>query len=422
MKKFFVFRKALLLTIFASVLFIIAACGNGDAASGESVELTFVRIGSDQAETDHWRGVIDRFEAENENIRILYDNAAIGEPMETMITTMFAGGMGPDIIGHGILSVAARVAAGHYMPITDFFREWEGRYDITPSLLANGYYQGEIYGLAYSATPFLFAYRRDMLEEAGLDGPPRTWDELMEYAELLTQRDANGNITIAGFAFPMTAGNFVEFDVFVFGNNGRFFYEDELMMNTPDKVEAFEFLIPLVNNFNMPFSAGDINPFITGTAAMTLINNVALRPMLDNPEFEGLIGVALPPYNSNNPLADPMTFSGSNMFFVGTDTNHPELAFSFIEFALSVDEVLNRAYELNIPVTRNSTEPEFFEMDEMNIVRTRAVANGIGMPRVTWSPTFQRLRNEMVQEILFGGADIQDTLDRVQAEIEREMD
>ena len=412
-------RKFFLLLCMIMIGLATSAC-NRDAEE-EIVELTFVRIGSDQAETDHWRGVIERFEAENDNIRISYDNAAIGEPMETMLTTMFAGGMGPDIIGHGILSVANRVEAGHYIPITHFFEEWEGRDDILPSLLANGYYRGEVFGLAYSATPFIFAYRRDLLEEAGLPGPPRTWDELAKYAEILTQRDANGNITVAGFAFPMTAGNFVDFDVFVFGNGGRFFYEDRLMMNTPDKFEAFEFLIPLVNNFNLPFSAGDVNPFIMGSASMTLINNVALHPMLNNPDFDGLVGIAMPPYNSNNPNARPMTFSGSNMFFIGRDSRHPDLAFSFIEFALSVDEVLGRAQELNIPVTRSSAAEAFIAMDEMNAIRAQAVANGIGMPRVVWSATFQRVRNEMVQEILYGGADIQAILDRAQEELEREM-
>ena len=413
-------RRLFLLCCMIFVGLAVTACNRG-GGSGDVVELTFVRIGSDQAETDHWRGVIDRFEAENENIRILYDNAAIGEPMETLLTTMFNAGMGPDIIGHGILSVAARVDAGHYIPITNFFNEWEGRDDILPSLLANGYYRSEVFGLAYSATPFVFAYRRDLLEEAGLEGPPRTWDELAMYAIMLTQRDANNNITVAGFTFPMTAGNFVEFDVFAFGNGGRFFYNDQLMMNTPDKLEAFQFLIPLVNNFNLPFSAGDVNPFIMGSSAMTLINNVALHPMLNNPEFDGLVGIAMPPYNANNPNARQMTFSGSNMFFIGRDSQHPDKAFSFIEHALSVDEVLNRAREINIPVTRASAADAFIEMDEMNAVRAQAVANGIGMPRVTWSATFQRVRNEMVQEILFGGADIQATLDRAQEELEREM-
>ena len=413
-------RKFFLLACMIFVGLAVTAC-NRDSGSDEIVELTFVRIGSDQAETDHWRGVIERFEAENENIRILYDNAAIGEPMETMLTTMFAANMGPDIIGHGILSVAARVEAGHYVPITDFFNNWEGRDDLLPSLLANGYYRGEVYGLAYSATPFVFAYRRDLLEQAGLPGPPRTWDELREYAEILTQRDSAGNITVAGFAFPRDAGNFVDFDVFVFGNGGRFFYNDRLMMNTPDKYEAFSFLIPLVNNFNLPFSAGDVNPFIMGSAAMTLINNVALHPMLNNPDFDGLVGIAMPPYNANNPNARQMTFSGSNMFFIGRDSQHPDKAFSFIEFALSVDEVLNRAREINIPVTRASAADAFIEMDEMNAIRAQAVANGIGMPRVTWSATFQRVRNEMVQEILYGGGDIQAVLDRAQEELEREM-
>ena len=52
----------------------------------DTVTLTFLRIGNDTPEADYWKSLIKEFEAKNQNIKIQYDDAAIGEPMETKLT------------------------------------------------------------------------------------------------------------------------------------------------------------------------------------------------------------------------------------------------------------------------------------------------------------------------------------------------
>jgi len=386
--------------------------------STDPITLTFLRIGNDAPEADYWKTLIKEFEGRNVNIKIQYDDAAIGEPMETKLNTLFAGGAGPDIIGHGILSVANRVEAEHYAPITDYFSKWEGKDDIMESVLANGTYKDQIYGLAYSTTPFVFAYRKDMFSEAGLDPekPPKTWDELKDYSKRLTKKEGE-RITRAGFAFPMAAGNFVEFDVFVFGNGGKYFDDSNTpIINTPEKAEAFEFLQSFISEVNLPYNSNEVNPFIKGNAAMTLINNVALRPILADPELKDKIGVAVPPSNTTK-----ATFSGCNMLFIGSDCKNKDAAWKFIEAALTKEQVMERSKKLNIPVTRNSLLEEFAKLDPYNAVRAECVQVGIGMPRTTWSPRFQTLRNEMVQKVLYSKASIQDALDEAQNKLMEEI-
>lgn len=392
-----------------------SSTADNSTTSGEPIELSFVRIGNDQGEADYWKDLIKRYEEKYTNVKIKYDDAAIGEPMETKLTTMFAGNAGPDLIGHGIMSVASRVEAGHYIPITEQFNKWDGKDDIMPSVLANGTYNDEIYGIAYSTTPFIFAYRKDLLESAGYDKAPETWEQLAEYAQKLTVKNGD-KIETAGFAFPSASGNFVEYDVFAFGNGGRY-YDDagNITLNTPDKVEAFEFLRTLVNDYNLPYNSNEVNPFITGNAAMTLINNVALKPMLDNPEFADKIGIAVPPSNKTQ-----ATFSGCNMLFVGRDCKNVDEAFDFIEMSASKEDILKRSKDLNIPVVRQSAVADFIAQDPMNEVRAKCVEIGIGMPLKIWAPAFQRIRNELVQNVLYTDVDIETALADAQAQLESE--
>jgi len=421
-------KKFLAIILAALMLFMMFAGCNAEtktddastttSADSEEITLKFIRIGNDAAEGDYWKGLIDEFNEANEGITVEYDEAAIGEAMETKLNTAFAAGLGQDIIGHGIMSVAARAEAGHYMDITEYFNNWEGKDDIMPAVLANGTYNDKIYGLAYSTTPFVFAYRTDLFEQAGLDpnAPPKTWDELKEYALKLTQKDGD-KITVAGFAFPMTSGNFVEFDIFAFGNDSLYYDEaGNPTIDTPEKLEAFEFLSSFLADVNLPYNSNEVNPFLNGNAAMTVINNVALTPMLNNEEYAGKVAIATPPNNGTE-----ANFCGCNMLFIGGNCQNPDEAFKFIETALSADEVLNRAKVLSIPVTRTSQVDAFVELDPMNEVRAKCVEIGIGMPRTTWAASFQKIRNDMVQQVLYSKSSPADALANAQAQLEADI-
>lgn len=383
-----------LTAILLTLLLLLSA-----ASALADTELSFLRIGTDAAERDYWTWVIEDFEAQNPGVTVAYDEAAIGSDMDTKLNTLFAAGCGPDVIGHGILSVAQRAEMGQYQAIDSYFDAWEGKDDLLPSVLANGTYKDHVYGLGYSVTPYVFAYRKDLLEQAGLE-VPTTWQELAETARALTQKDENGEVTFSGFCFPMTGGNLVELDVFVFGNGGAWMDDaSNPTMTGEEKVEALTYLQELLPDVNMTYSSSETNPFVKGLAAMTLINNVGLTTMMSDPEYEGKVGIALPPANEG---CEQATFSGCNMLFIGGDSTHPDEAFSFISHVLSAESTLKRAEMTSIPVTLASLSEEYAQMDPWNQARLDCVAGGTGMPRATWATQFQTIRNNLVQSVLFG--------------------
>ena len=410
MKRFYVLCAAALCACFLS------ACTN-EPAAGKDVTLSFLRLGNDEAERVFWSEVISLYEEANPGVKIEYDEAAIGDDMDVKLTSLFAANDGPDVVGHGIMSVASRVEAGHYTDISEYFGTWEGKDDIFPQLLDLGSYNGKLYGLAYMPAPYVFAYRTDLLEEAGYERPPETWAELDEYARALTVTE-NGLVTRAGFAFPASAGNFVEYDVFCYGNGGGFVGQSgEPTLDTPLNLEALKFLAGFIGDVSLDYNANETNPFMTGNAAMTLIDNVRLAPMFSMDEYAGRVGIALPPSNNGKRR---MTFSGCRLLFIGRDSTHRAEAFDFIGYAVSAAMVEKRSQDLNVPVVRASLVDAFAAMDTYNAVRADCVANGTGMPITTWSSMFQRVRNEAVQR-MENGDDPAVILAEAQSKIEQEI-
>ena len=393
---------ASLLLILALIISLGGCSGGGQAGktgASKEISLSFLRIGNDEAERNFWNEIIKSFEAENPGVKVAYDEAAIGDDMDTKLTSLFVANDGPDIIGHGIMSVASRAENGHYTKITDYYNGWDGKNDIFPQLISLGTYKGDIYGIAYQPTPYVFAYRTDLLEQAGYSKPPETWTELAEYARALTIKE-NGAIKQAGFAFPSAAGNFVEYDVFAFGNGGGFYDKDgNPTLDTPENLEAMKYVGDLIKDVSLEYNSNETNPFMTGNAAMTLIDNVKLTPMFSMDEYKGKVGISLPPSNTGK---KQMTFSGCRLLFIGKDCKERDAAFKFIEYSVSAANVEKRAADLNVPVVRASLVDMFSKNDEYNAVRAACVENGIGMPITTWSSMFQRVRNEAVQRVLNG--------------------
>ena len=139
--------------------------------------------------------------------------------------------------------------------------------------------------------------------------------------------------------------------------------------------------------------------------------------MAEGSEYAGKVGIALPPNNGTE-----ATFSGCNMLFMGRDCADKDAAWRFIEFVMTEESTLKRAEMCNIPVTLSSLSDEFVAMDPWNSVRIDCVEHGIGMPRAVWSPSFQTIRNELVQNVLFGDVDAETALKDAQEKLEFELD
>lgn len=63
-------------------------------------------------------------------------------------------------------------------------------------------YGGTYWGYPTEHQVMALFWNKDHFDEAGLPGPPKTWDELRDYAAQLTKVAENGEMERCGFAFP----------------------------------------------------------------------------------------------------------------------------------------------------------------------------------------------------------------------------
>lgn len=164
-------------------------------------------------------------------------------------------------------------------------------------------YAGNLYIMPFGLDTRLLYYRTDLLEEAGYTEPPQTWDELVEVAKALTKDvDGDGNIDQWGFVslgLPGQVFNTYTFFDFLFQNGGQLFNEEgEPAFNSPEGVEALQFMVDLKNVHQvMPpdvvtYDNNEVHEgFLAGTFAMA--NHWPyLWGMLAGTELEDVVGYA----------------------------------------------------------------------------------------------------------------------------------
>ncbi|HML23746.1 MAG TPA: sugar ABC transporter substrate-binding protein [Aggregatilinea sp.] len=141
-----------------------------------------------------WEEQVARFEAMYPNVHI--------EGLEldydpTAFIAMIAGNQLPTLFQTYFTEPEKFISQGAVADLTSFFEESGIAEAYNPNVLAIATYDGKLYGIPTFAYSLGIGYNIGMLEAAGYDAPPATWDELAEMAVALTDKDNN----VAGFAF-----------------------------------------------------------------------------------------------------------------------------------------------------------------------------------------------------------------------------
>lgn len=175
-------------------LALLAGCASGgsgapeapgsDGAGGDATgEITFWTAVAEMGP------VVEEFNASQDDIQVNYEeipNGANGGYAK--ILAALEAGEGPDVAGFEYPNLPQFVAGGHVKPVSGLVSEDVlGEYsDQLRGLVTFG---EEMYAMPFDQAPLVVYYRQDLLEAAGVEEIPTTWDEFCEAAEMVHEHD-----------------------------------------------------------------------------------------------------------------------------------------------------------------------------------------------------------------------------------------
>lgn len=194
--------------------------------------------------------LIREFERQNPDIAIVLDERPeVGSLVHDKYVTMLASGdPSVDIYSIDVIWPPEFAEAGWLEPLDDIFPPSEQEKYI-PSMIDACTINGHIYGIPWHNDFGLLYSRKDLLENGGYE-VPETWYELVEAAQKLQKRDQSLYGYSADWGREANLDcNFVEF---LYSNNGTILDEKgKVVLNTPQAVEALQFMIDMINKYQV---------------------------------------------------------------------------------------------------------------------------------------------------------------------------
>ncbi len=131
----------------------------------------------------------------------------------------------------------------------------------------------QVWGIPTEVSNYLLVYNKKILQEAGYDAPPTTWEKFAEIAAATTQRDAQGRAAQIGYAsyYPSVAGVVHPYLTLLYSKGVNLFNEDftETNLGSPEALEVLEQMVGLFNAGSADFAV-DSDAFRSGDVAMTI--------------------------------------------------------------------------------------------------------------------------------------------------------
>ncbi|API89907.1 ABC transporter substrate-binding protein [Marinilactibacillus sp. 15R] len=407
-------NKLLLGTTSLLSLSLLAACGNGDeeSASEESSDTLSVWMMGDGNET-----VQPIFDAYTEETGIEVDLQSIPwSAAHDRLLTAVASGEGPDVVQMGSTYMAEFTDAGALLDISDYIES-------NDALSPDNFFEGNVattmfddsyYGVPWYTETRALYYRTDLLEEVGYPEGPSNWDELYDAAVKLSERGDN----MYGFDINLQEQTFGP--MFAKQNGSELIDEDgNAVLNEPEFVEAIEYLHSFVEagatanqdlgiEMSQSFGGDGIVPmFISGPWSITAIED-------QTTDIEGKWDIRTLP---EGPVSNVSNTGGANLA-VWSSSDHPDEAMDLIEHMVSVDSLMTY-YDTtsSLPALVEAWEEEPFQ-DEKIAVFGEQLENSEHMPLIEGWDRMSQAYLSSFEEIMVGGADIQETLDNLNQEVQ----
>lgn len=396
-------RKLLLHLGLISTLTLVA-CGNGDTADTGGEEAA-----NDPAETEEspqvsdddqveirfaWWGdtdrnalyeeIIDRFEEQNPNIRVMREFGGWNDYW-TRLTTQVGGGNAPDVVSMHQSYVSDYANRGALLELDSYVEE--GLIDqslVEDSVTDSGRVGDELYMIAKGVTLPAYVYNPALFEEHGVETPGEDWtyDDLERIARDFVEATGGAIRGTADYSGGQLQPNFA----YYVRQNGQELFTDEGNIGfdvdtlaswwgmwhswredglIPDAASASEYAnATLEENF-----------FATGQTALTQVpaNQLHLYQNI----FEDELAIIPMPSIENGEAGEVVEGA---FLSIAESSNHPEEAAQFIDFFVNTEESLE-LFLVEQGAPANSEMAEFITplLDDTN-AKTVEFLNGV-LPR-----------------------------------------
>lgn len=292
--------SSIVMSMMLVLVLLLGACQSApatQATSNEPVKLVVLTHWGDESLATPMKALLDEYTKANPNVTIEYQ-AVPFDQLLTKISTSRAAGAAPDLIHIYNLWMPDFVKGGALAtPPADVVEDVKANY--SPGSISAVTVNDQIWGYPTEINTWQLVYNKKMFADAGLSEPPKTLDELKDYACKLTKKKADGTLEHTGLAVltGWDSGVVHPFLSLLWSDGGQYLAPDlsKAEFDSPQAKEVLQAYSDMIKEGCVdPGLGGSFNDFITGKSAMVIMANF-FRPDLQKSFVDGYDNVGVAP-------------------------------------------------------------------------------------------------------------------------------
>jgi ABC-type glycerol-3-phosphate transport system substrate-binding protein len=332
----------------AALSIAMAACSSsGDSGNG-SGKGTVTVLAEDISYTDNWKKLLPEFEKQT-GIDVKIETVPYSDQASKILLNFSQKSSAYDVV-----FTDNTYGTGYYQskyvedlsPYEKAGKKYNGFDQFYEPYLAPMTKDGATFGLPVYGESTWLMYRTDLFEQYGIDGPPKTMDELMADAKTIQEKSGG---SVAGITLRGAPGiqSVYPWSGFLRAFGGDYFDKSgKIDINSQAAVKAAQFWGDLLKNYG-PSGVGNFDweqnriAFTQGKAAMT-IDATANGPYNEDASAStvaGKVGYAPVPYAIPDPPKSGNTDNSLNVhaLYLSSFSKNKEAAYKFMAWATSQD-------------------------------------------------------------------------------------
>ena len=400
----------------------LTGCSPSAGPADGKVTLQMVESLTNPARTELIRGLLDDFEKENPDIKVTLVSPPT-EQADQKIQQMLQSGKGVDVLEVRDITVGPFSNNGWLRDLSGDVKKWDGWDALTENAQSASVAEdGKSYFLPYGFYGLSLFYRKDLVQQAGFDGPPTSWKDLLEQASKIQDpakniygyafrggQNANSNVVAAIEAY--TIDDLDVDDAFLLKNGDTMFSAPEAQDAVDDYFELFEKASPpSAVSWGYPemvagFTNGSTAFLLQDPEVIATVQDSSLKPeQWDTaPLLTGPTGKA----------AQPLAVAG---WGVAEKSANSEAAVKLVEFLASEEPATEFAQANSlVPIVSSAADDEFYKTGPwtsyVTMTENPDTYINVRQPRgVSWWMEWIQKSDQDVQKVLLGNMTTEELL------------
>ncbi|WP_233184537.1 ABC transporter substrate-binding protein [Paenibacillus sonchi] len=388
-----------------------------DSPQAEPVTLEFWTIALQPTFNDYFNDLIAKYEESHPGVTVEWKDYPYDAISQRLLTST-ASGKSPDVVNLNTEFASQLGSKGALLDLAEYLTD-EERNSYFEGIYNSTVIDGKAYSLPwYTGTEVLFMNKK-LVEKAGLDpaNPPKTREELIEWA-----RQIHKQTGAAGYAQQLVSKLFPIDGISILNED-----KTAAAFNTPEAEAMISQMRDLMKEGVVLKEDADFKKQIQYFSG----EQVAFQ--LSGPTFINFIKTSAPDVYANTIAVQLPTgkanlrLSNSMDLVVPQKSKNPEQAVEFAAFVTNADNQTAFSKVANtLPSSKASIQDPFFTESDGTLEAEAKVVSSQSLDKATdymvGVPSASDINSAIArgfQEILLNGADIKQTLDAVEKEVNR---